>query len=199
MSVADLSRAGTVDASSEFTCPHYAPVPGSKRCQSYHDGGTCARPDFFLCTEWEKRNRQRLPAPKTSADTTVRTDLFGTPLPEPEQKLAPARDPHPVPTAAPTPRAAANDGIDASDRLPPPGLTTEDIESFKRLNVEVCLHSDGYGDLWLVPAYTGQDRKEITPEHAAIICCVAEAFPGSQVVSFEKHPKRAAATGDGPA
>ena len=37
--------------------------------------------------------------------------------------------------------------------------------------------------------YTGSGRKEITPEHAATICRVLEAFPGSQVVAFEKNPK----------
>jgi len=182
VSVADLSRAGTTTASSEFTCPHYAAVPGSKRCQSYQDGGTCARPDFFLCTEWEKRNRHRLPATKVSPDKAVATDLFGNPLPEPEPNPVPARDQHSVPPPTPASPAAA----EAEDRPPPRGLTTEDIESFKRLNVEVCLKSEAYGELWLVPAYTGQDRKEITPEHAATICRVVEAFPGSRVVSFEK-------------
>lgn len=194
MSVADLSRKGASSDVAEFTCPHYAALPGSKRCQSYQDGGTCARPDFFLCTEWEKRNRHRLPTPKAATDKAAATDLFGNPLPEPEQKPAPARDQHPVPTAASVPRAAATAGTDAGDRPPLRGLTTEDIESFKRLNVEVCLKSEAYGELWLVPAYTGQDRKEITPEHAATICRVVDAFPGSRVVSFEKNPEHAEET-----
>jgi len=185
MSIAGLSRQAASGAS-EFTCPHYSPLPGSKRCQSYQDGGTCARPDLFLCTEWEKRNRHRLPVPKSSTDKTVPTDLFGNPLPEPEPKPGPARDRQPAPAPAPGPLATA----DTDDRPPPRGLTTEDIESFKRLNVEVCLRSEAYGDLWLVPAYTDQDRKEITPEHAATICRVVEAFPGSRVVSFEKNPER---------
>jgi hypothetical protein len=75
------------------------------------------------------------------------------------------------------------------EREPLRGYTTEDIESFKKLGVEVCLSSESFGELWLVPEYTGHDRKELTPEHAATISRVLEAFPGSRVVSFEKSPK----------
>lgn len=191
MSVADLSRkGGTASASDGFTCPHYSPPPGGKRCKDYQDGGTCARPDFFLCSEWEKRNRHRLPTPKASTDKAVATDLFGNPLPEPESNPDGARDRIAAPATKPEPGAPATAATDTDDRPPPRGLTTEDIESFKQLKVEVCLHSDAYGELWLVPAYTGQDRKEITPEHAATICRVVETFPGSRVVSFEKNSDR---------
>lgn len=67
------------------------------------------------------------------------------------------------------------------------GLTSADIESFRALGVEVRLRSETYGEVWLVPAYTGQARKELTPEHAATVLRVLEVFPGSQVISFEKH------------
>jgi hypothetical protein len=199
VSVAALSKKGSVATESEFTCPHYAPVAGTKRCQSYQDGGTCARPDFFLCTEWEKRNQHRLPAarrdesaaaeaakapPPAPQALPVPTDLFGNPAPE----LAPPKE---TPKAAPTSAPAAVTANLTEDRPPSKplrGLTTEDIESFKALGVEVCMRSEAFGEIWLVPAYTGGDRKEITPEHAATICRVLEAFPGSQVVAFEKNP-----------
>ena len=74
-------------------------------------------------------------------------------------------------------------GIDVDQRR---GCTTADIESFKALGVEVLLHSETYGDVWLVPAYTGRERKEITPEHAATLARVMSVFPGSHIVSFEK-------------
>jgi hypothetical protein len=61
---------------------------------------------------------------------------------------------------APKPDADAQPAVDV-DQLR--GFTTEDIESFKALGVEVLLHSETYGDVWLVPAYTGRERKEITP------------------------------------
>lgn len=69
----------------------------------------------------------------------------------------------------------------------PRGITTADFESFRVLGVEVRLRSDTYGEFWLVPAYTGPPRKELTLEHAAAVLRVLEAFPGSQVISFEKH------------
>ena len=67
------------------------------------------------------------------------------------------------------------------------GLTTEDIESFKKLGAEVCLTTD-FGDVWLVPEYTNQTRKEFIPEHMALICHALYAFPGARMVSFEDLP-----------
>ncbi len=65
-------------------------------------------------------------------------------------------------------------------------VTDEDIASFKVLGVEVCLSSPELGEVWLVPAYTSSDRRELTAEHAALITAACSAFPGSRVVSFKK-------------
>ncbi|HHH28953.1 MAG TPA: hypothetical protein ENK57_11500 [Polyangiaceae bacterium] len=210
MSLADRYRGGRAKPSgaSSFTCPHYDPKPGSKRCRHYLDGGPCARPDEFMCIEWMKANGHAVPSPsepkasdavvpepasskpngkavsREAASPGVATDLFGNPLPEPEPV---ARSTRQVDAAPPAPRPASDDA--AEDTPPLRGLTTEDIESFKALRVEVCLSSEAFGEVWLVPEYTGQDRKEITPEHAATICRVLEAFPGSRVIAFEKNPK----------
>jgi hypothetical protein len=114
----------------------------------------------------------------------VARDLFGNPLPE---VAAPARAPKSSTPAsialAPKPDPDAKPTVDV-DQLR--GFTTDDIESFRVLGVEVLLHSETYGDVWLVPAYTGRERKEITPEHAATLARVMSAFPGSHIVSFEK-------------
>ncbi len=195
MSVADLSRQGSSSSgSAEYSCPHYLALPGSKRCESYQEGGTCARSDRFLCSEWEKLNRSRhAPTPPTSevaaktepGTTDGPTDLFGNPAPELD-----LRREEPKPEVEPTnevPHRIAVDEMEES--LPARGLTDEDIESFKELGAEVCLRSESFGEIWLVPEHTGRDRKEITPEHAATICQVTQTFPGSQVVSFEKNPK----------
>lgn len=202
-----------------ITCPHYAPKPGSKRCRHYLPNGACDRPDELMCREWVRLNghlsgasaepeppaaasealasspvdmfgnpnpahRRTEPEPSQAASPRAATDLFGNPLPEPEPV---ARSTRQVDAAPPAPRPASDDA--AEDTPPPRGLTTEDIESFKALRVEVCLSSEAFGEVWLVPEYTGQDRKEITPEHAATICRVLEAFPGSRVIAFEKNPK----------
>ena len=96
--------------------------------------------------------------------------------------VQPAKPGH-RPTAAPS--ADAPDAIERELR----GLTTEDIESFRALGVEVCLRTESSGEVWLVPEYTGADRKEITPEHVATLCHVLDVFPGARVASFEKSPK----------
>ena len=192
-----------------FTCPHYTPLPGSKRCKDYQEGGTCTRPDMFLCSEWLKRNAHRLPVvqsadvmpPSTPAAVVVQAaqppaieaspmrearDLFGNPIVavEPSAKPKPTAAVRnvPPPVKPPTDMTPTID----TDRLR--GLTTEDILSFKALGVEVELHSEVHGELWLVPAYTGKPRREITPENAATVMRVLSVFPGSHVVAFKKTP-----------
>ncbi len=193
MSIADLSRKGAVADTSEITCPHYDAPAGEKRCRHYLKNGACSRPDEFMCTEWLKANGHVVPpadqpsgpdstrVAETSPQPRAGTDLFGNPVPDPEPPARPAQPPPPA--------AARPSSDEQLEQRPLRGLTTEDIDSFKELNVEVCLRSEAFGEVWLVPEYTGRDRKEITPEHAATICHVLQAFPGSQVVSFEKSPK----------
>jgi len=166
-----------------FGCPHYEAVAGKKRCRHYLDGGSCARPDEFMCVEWLRLNKKAKPAPKTKGST----DLFGNPVPEPKKpkRTTPTQQ---RPTVAMSSTAPVPEVVE--EREPLRGLTTDDIDGFKKLGVEVCLESEAFGEVWLVPEYTGQDRKEITPEHAATIARVMEAFPGSKVVSFEKSPQQ---------
>lgn len=196
MAITDILKTGGTGQRPEgITCPHYDAPPGEKRCRQYLKGGACARPDEFMCVEWLKANGHAVPQADPPATTPkpetvdagakrprpkAATDLFGNPAAEstPAPKVTPGRTDHRRPTA------------DQPEERPPlRGLTTEDIDSFKELGVEVCLRSEAFGEVWLVPEYTGRDRKEITPEHAATICQVLQAFPGSQVVSFEKSPE----------
>lgn len=116
------------------------------------------------------------------------TDLFGNPVPEPKRpkRTTPTQQ---RPTAASSSPVAVVDEP-TPEREPLRGLTTDDIDGFKKLGVEVCLESEAFGEVWLVPEYTGRERKELTPEHAATIARVMEAFPGSKVVSFEKSPQQ---------
>lgn len=174
-----------------ITCAKYTRGEG-KRCVHYVSNGACALPDELMCVEWLKANGPKaseprgLPvvveAPKPEPQPQAR-DLFGNPvaLPEEPPKLKPVA----APIAS---KLAAEPTIDV-DQLR--GFTTQDIEGFKALGVEVLLHSETYGDLWLVPAYSGKPRKEITPEHAATVMRVLSVFPGSRVVAFEKNAKEA--------
>jgi hypothetical protein len=177
------------DRPAGITCERYVRGEG-KRCAHYVSNGACALPDEFMCVEWLKANEPGPRPPESSPPPVVAPvappspavvrDLFGNPVPQveaPAPKPSPAH--HPVvaaPVVQPTP-------IDIS-RLR--GFTTEDIESFKALGVEVCLQSESFGELWLVPAYTGQPRRELTPEHLATVLHALSVFPGSRVTGF--HP-----------
>jgi hypothetical protein len=175
------------DQAADFSCPDYEALPGSKRCRYYLDGGPCSRPDHFMCVEWMRANGELpevvepQPIAVPASPKAEPTDLFGRPLPAAPERAsrlpavsvsAPPEVDNPIEQDAPALR----------------GLTTEDIESFKALKVEVCMASERFGEVWLVPAYTGQGRCELTPEHAATICQVLSAFPGSTVTAFEKNP-----------
>lgn len=177
-----------------ITCEKYTRGEG-KRCVHYVSNGACALPDELMCVEWLKANGPKagepwgLPVvvepPKPEPQPQAR-DLFGNPVELPEE---PPKS-RPVAAAAPVaPKPASEPTIDV-DQLR--GFTSQDIESFKALGVEVQLHSETYGELWLVPTYTGKPRKEITPEHAATVMRVLSVFPGSHVVAFEKtkNPER---------
>jgi hypothetical protein len=174
-----------------ITCAKYTRSEG-KRCVHYVSNGACALPDEFMCVEWLKVNGPKPaadapnPSPVVETPTPQARDLFGDPI-------APSAEPPKPKPAAVVAHIASKPAAEPTfdvDRLR--GFTTEDIESFKALGVEVQLHSEIYGELWLVPAYTGRPRKEITPEHAATVMRVLSVFPGSHVVAFEKttNPER---------
>ncbi len=221
MSIARLYQQvdAQVRASARFTCVDYQPSLSGNRCEHYQDGGTCARPDRFLCEEWERRNRPssaggavpnqaalRTGARPEIADAQLRADANAKPVtsaPESQASERFARDlfgnpiveqPAPPPKST---KASAQPVIKAPEpavinisRLR--GFTTDDIESFRALGVEVCLFSEDFGELWLVPTYTNQARKELTPEHAATLLHVMHVFPGARVTAFhERQPKAA--------
>jgi hypothetical protein len=51
-------RSTPATPASPYTCPHYRPLPGSKRCVSYDASGICTRDDEFVCVEWLRVNRR---------------------------------------------------------------------------------------------------------------------------------------------
>ena len=179
-----------------ITCEKYTRGQAGKRCLHFQQGGTCALPDEFACTEWQKHNgpnKHTLPVVAAApigagapAPKPVACDLFGNPLPE----VAPPPAPK-VSTSAPFANRPAEAGAPTVDVDQLRGFTAEDIASFKALGVEVLLRSETYGDVWLVPTYTGRERTELTPEHVATIARVMSVFPGSHIVSFEKTTKTA--------
>ena len=170
------------DRPAGITCEKYVRGEG-KRCRHYLANGSCELPDELMCVEWLKANGHRPPA----APAVPRPkDLFGNPVADKPAVSKPTPKALPVLASDGEPRSA----IDAAPQIDVDqlrGFTAGDIASFKALGVEVCLHSEAYGELWLVPAYTGRPRKEITPEHAATVMRVLSVFPGSRVTAFEKQ------------
>jgi hypothetical protein len=142
-------------------CPKYLPLSGSKRCQHYLDNGACTLSTELMCVEWLKCNRHFVPQDHASP-RTAQPALLPT--------AGPAAPVEPLPAPAP-----------ARAPIPP-----EELSSFTALGVELRLDLDEVGPVWLVPRYTGQARKEITPEHAATLRLLLEAFPGSRIAGFEK-------------
>ena len=188
--MAETDTSLTNDKPAGITCEQYARGEG-KRCRHYLPNGACSLPGEFMCTEWLKKNPHNQAA--RQEDKRPR-DLFGNPLPEPSAKKS-----EPPATSEKSDAAAEQPTPDEHPTPPPRGLTTEDVESFKALGVEVCIHAEDLGDVWLVPTYTGQPRKEITPEHLATIARVLDTFPGSRVTAFDKKPATRPATEGSPA
>jgi hypothetical protein len=168
-------------------CPKYQPRAGSKRCQHYLDGGACALASEFMCVEWLKRNGHAVPEHHpTRTVPPTQPALFPA--------LVPANQDD-VPTAPSTPEPTSRPSVApmVPETMPAPVLahprapiTQDELDSFKALGVELCIRSEELGEVWLVPGYTGQARKEITPEHAATLRLLLEAFPGGRIAAFEK-------------
>ena len=78
---------------------------------------------------------------------------------------------------------APSDAVD----VPSSSLTQADIDSFKALGAEVRFEHPEWGNFWLVPKYTEQDRLEITPEHIAKVSAALRAF-GGRVIRFGRMP-----------
>ena len=171
MSIKDRYAGQQREGPSKITCPHYEPLSGSKRCRSYAQGGTCARPDELMCVEWLKRNR---PAAEKKNEPGFRLEP-----PEPTKSESP---PAPLPSRS-APRMKSNSQEDAPLVR---NLTDEEVASFKALGAAVCLDTENVGELWIVPDYTEQDRREISVEHAATLSALCSAFPGARVKAFEK-------------
>jgi hypothetical protein len=72
--------------------------------------------------------------------------------------------------------------------------TTEQIQSWKDLKVEICMYIRPKEPFWLVPAYTNKDRVEISIDDfvklAPTIAKVLEAFPDSKIATIIKPKER---------
>jgi len=179
-------------SSVSIECADYQPTPGGRRCRHYIEGGGCQLPAHGECIEWRRRNRL---APRAAASVAVaaagaaaaaatapaQASLFAVTLPPPPAP-SPGSDGRRSRSARQGAANAAPPAFATFDR--PIDLRPEDITSFKALGVEVCIESPTLGEVWLVPEYTGADRQEITPEHAAKLAMIVQVFPGAHATEW---------------
>lgn len=180
-----LETYGNPQQSSDYDCPKYVADVSGKRCRHYLKGGACALADEFMCVEWLKANGHAMPDGHPSL-VPPQTDLFGSPTPSPK-----TTSPRPKATKPTTPTASVAGSpvqpTNGEKNRPLEPIPKTDIDSFKALGVEVCLRSEEIGEVWIVPDYRDSSRKELSIEHAATLCLVVGAFPGSKVIAFEKQ------------
>jgi hypothetical protein len=195
-------------------CEHYQSDGKSRRCRDYLDGGGCARPDQFMCVEFLRRNPgrgARVAAKRQSAEpaaaepVAVRRDASenaqqqsGPPEIGPKHQGGPAFEamrgvPHdlfgvPVQSQPARPRremAASTPPSEKRERFLGP-VTDEHVAALERRQLEVCVRSEAFQELWLVPAYTGEQRNEMTFRDAATLAALCAAFPQAAVTSFRR-------------
>ncbi|MBW2675314.1 MAG: hypothetical protein JRD89_18195 [Deltaproteobacteria bacterium] len=139
---------------SDITCPHYFAKEDSKRCRSFRSNGTCTRPDYLMCTEWEKAND------KVAAKAArVRNRARGA------EVLADLESRRPG---------------ELQDHL----ITKKEVASWREMGATVKLQVGEDQELFIVPDYTDRDRDEISIEHAVALAMICRAFPDSKVAGF---------------
>jgi hypothetical protein len=164
-------------------CPQYEAAAGSKRCKHYVDGGACALPSQFMCVEWLAANghpvRQASTMPPARAPFRLEAQQAPAASPTTTAPATPPKPPVPAVPAAPAIDVALSTGASSTP------IPASDIASFKALGVEVQLDVGG-GAVHLVPAYTKQDRIELSVEHAATLRRLLDAFPGARIARFAR-------------
>jgi hypothetical protein len=179
-------------ATHSITCPRYERTAQGKRCVHYQDGGRCARARGAqsACVEWLKVNGRPVgpgeKEPLVAQSEPVDRDLFGNPLPVDQSRRVARRKPA-TETHATAPVAPATTPTASTAPPKPPlvrNVTDEEVASFKELGTEVCIRSAEIGDVWVVPEYTGVDRRELSVEHSITLATICAVFPGAKVVSM---------------
>ena len=184
-----LETYGKPQQGSNYDCPKYVPDASGKRCRHYLKGA-CALADEFMCVEWLKANGHAMPEGHPAL-VPPQTDLFGPPAPAAKPTSRKANSSKPA-TSSDSVATSPERPVNGEEQRPLEPIPKDDIESFRALGVEVCLRSEEIGDVWIVPDYRDSSRKELSIEHAATLCLVVGAFPGSKVIAFEKQSSDAA-------
>jgi hypothetical protein len=198
----------------EITCQGYSKQAGSKKCTHFLPGGACALPDELMCSEWLKVNQQKPPA-TPDPPKQEKSQIFGfiedalpclTPT---ETTAAPSTAPQ-APSTGPTGPTAPTGAERASTRpqdgawlaraysaeqakdlrdIPLEQMSLEAVESLTKLRVETLVNTNSeMGEVWLVPEYTEEKRKELTYRDMRYLMLVVKVFPGA-VLKTVRRPQ----------
>jgi hypothetical protein len=196
MSLADLANGNGIQ------CPDYEAASGSKRCIRFNPDRSCLVDSHPVCEEWLRANPTKVPENQDAAAFVsahpryVKAVVDGTHFAGDWRAriLGWLRPGSVVPPAT----ATAPPGANGANRSQSPQWPTEaDVVAFKALGVSLRIGSPSLSeDLWLVPAYTQEDRLEMTADDAIAVCKIVQAFPGSKVADVvrDKTNQRKEAT-----
>jgi hypothetical protein len=190
-------------------CIDYLPIEGSVRCQRFVPDGGCELPAYFHCVEWLKVNPDRAiaVASKRSDDAAGSPVVVGRSLqPAPVDRGSEAKPDLCLIAARAViepPKVGRQGGqlfdlrahgatVAGRPGKPPlidqPELLTEaQIDQLAGLGMEVELHTEHSGSIFLVPAYTGQERTEFTFHDCRTLVTLLQVFPGAKLDRIERR------------
>jgi len=154
-----------------FTCVDYAADHNGRRCRHCGVGGHCKLVERTRCEEWLRVNPDGPSGisgcrrARGRNDRHVGTSVCGA-------------------FAAPIAEDAADPPSSAEAAPPTADELAAMASSWRDLGVEIRFSLRGGSDVWLVAAYTDQDRTELTPEHAALMAAILATFPGARIESL---------------
>jgi hypothetical protein len=200
-----------------IACPKYSKKQDSKSCEHFLKGGACALPSEAMCVEWLKATQRQKPDPQEQQKQEksqifgflgdlppcLTSDTPGNTSPQPSTApQAPSTGPTgpTAPTGAERASTRPQDGAwlaraysaeqakDLRD-IPLEQMSLEAVESLTKLKVETLVNTNSeMGEVWLVPEYTEEKRKELTYRDMRYLMLVVKVFPGA-VLKTVRRPE----------
>lgn len=184
-----------------ITCNKFvADAKSSKRCARYLKGGSCDLDTEFLCVEWlKKQHPERFDgtSQQTTDPTGPATNQTGLPDIQPPATPARAKPKHVSPVTTPPGQLRDRErGVAGNLTEQPATLARSEPLGLDRVNAlanqeyEVCLEGWGENEVWVVPAYTGKPRVELSYVDMATLRELLVVLPGARVKQITSGPKK---------
>jgi hypothetical protein len=164
---------GSRRVSLPITCDRYESSGDSRRCKHFLAGGACKLPSEFMCIEWQKANPGAPPRPAPVAEPpSLVASVFGDALSDPLDDLLGLPEDLGAPTAASDAERVPSASSEASAGMA--------LSAPRHVAVQIVADALG-GEVWLVPAYTNANRRELTFADAQAIASIFAAVPGARI------------------